>query len=326
MNATNGVLDLNSVGQRVLQLRLKPKLRVVAMGDSSVYGIGDIGGKESQVGYGWTGRLAHDLQATKYLNLSKNGARASDVLNEQLPSALAVRADLALICVGGNDALRNNFDPVKVAHSLYKVINELEANGTVVVLLAIHDPSRIAPAPKSIKCVLLDRALQVNAALRWAASKTNAFLIETIDREEIYDRNNWHIDRMHPGPRGHQILADLVRRELSLPRRSKEKLPTHSNQETKAKTIWLLTNGFKWFARRSIDLLPALIYLLIKDALRLGSISTGYAIRLKIFLEIVLLNLFEDGYKAIRNTSLDTEDVFNISFAWRSPVKQEISM
>ena len=50
MNATNGVLDLNSVGQRVLQLRLKPKLRVVAMGDSSVYGIGDIGGNESQVG------------------------------------------------------------------------------------------------------------------------------------------------------------------------------------------------------------------------------------------------------------------------------------
>jgi hypothetical protein len=58
----------------------------------------------------------------------------------------------------------------------------------------------------------------------------------------------------------------------------------------------------------------------------LGSISTGYAIRLKIFLEIVLLNLFEDGYKAIRNTNLDTEDVFNISFAWRSPVKQEILM
>ena len=110
--------------------------------------------------------------------------------------------------------------------SLYKVISELEANGTVVVLLAIHDPSRIAPAPKSIKCVLLDRALQVNAALRWAMSKTNAVLIETIDREEIYDRKNWHIDRMHPGPRGHQILADLVRRELSLPRRSKEKLPT----------------------------------------------------------------------------------------------------
>jgi hypothetical protein len=131
---------------------------------------------------------------------------------------------------------------------------------------------------------------------------------------------------MHPGPRGHQILADLVRRELSFPRRSKEKLPTHSDQEKKAKTIWLLTNGFKWFARRSIDLLPALIYLLIKDALRLGSISSGYAIRLKIFLEIVLLNLFEDGYKAIRNTNLDTEDVFNISFAWRSPVKQEILM
>ena len=46
MNALNGVLDLNSVGQRVLQLRLKQNLRVVALGDSSVYGIGDLGGKE----------------------------------------------------------------------------------------------------------------------------------------------------------------------------------------------------------------------------------------------------------------------------------------
>ena len=58
MNALNGVLELNSVGQRMLQLRLKQNLRVVALGDSSVYGIGDLGGKESQVGYGWTGRLA----------------------------------------------------------------------------------------------------------------------------------------------------------------------------------------------------------------------------------------------------------------------------
>jgi len=324
MNTAQSELELNSVGQRILQLRLKQNLRVVALGDSSVYGIGDIGGKESQVGHGWTGRLAHDLQATKYLNLSKNGARAADVLVEQLPSALAVRADIAVICVGGNDALRNNFDPVKVAHSVYKVISELEANGTVVVLLALHDPSRIAPAPKSIKCVLLDRALQVNVALKWAVSKTNAFLIETIDREEIYDRKNWHIDRMHPGPRGHQILADLVRRELSLPRRSKEKLPTTTNHERKAKTIWLLTNGLKWLARRSIDLLPALIYLLVKDALRLGSISSGYAIRLKLYLEIILLNLFEDGFKALRHSTVDTDDVFNISFAWRSPIKQEI--
>ena len=112
MNTIQNELELNSVGQRILQLRLKQNLRVVALGDSSVYGIGDIGGKESQVGFGWTGRLAHDLQATKYLNLSKNGARAADVLVEQLPSALAVRADIAVICVGGNDALRNNFDPV----------------------------------------------------------------------------------------------------------------------------------------------------------------------------------------------------------------------
>lgn len=313
-----------SMSQKLLQLRLKPNLRVVALGDSSVYGIGDIGGKESQTGFGWTGRIAYDLQATKYLNLSKNGARALDVFNEQLPSAISVRADLALICVGGNDALRNNFDPVKVAHNLYRTVSELEENGTVVVLLALHDPSRIAPAPKAIKHVLLDRALQVNAALKWVSSKTNAFLVETMDKDLIYDRNLWHIDRMHPGPRGHQFIADLVRRELSLPRRSKEKLPTESNSERKAKTIWLLTNGFKWFARRSIDLLPALIYLLVKDALRLRSISSGYAFRLKLFLEVVLLNLFEDGFKLLKQQTKEKEDVFNVAFAWRTPNKSKV--
>jgi lysophospholipase L1-like esterase len=313
-----------SMSQKLLQLRLKTNLRVVALGDSSVYGIGDIGGKESQTGFGWTGRIAYDLQATKYLNLSKNGARALDVFNEQLPSAISVRADLALICVGGNDALRNNFDPVKVAHNLYRTVSELEENGTVVVLLALHDPSRIAPAPKGIKHVLLDRALQVNAALKWVSSKTNAFLVETMDKDLIYDRNLWHIDRMHPGPRGHQFIADLVRRELSLPRRSKEKLPTESNSERKAKTIWLLTNGFKWFARRSIDLLPALIYLLVKDALRLRSISSGYAFRLKLFLEVVLLNLFEDGFKSLKQQTIEKEEVFNVAFAWRSPNKSKV--
>ena len=313
-----------SMSQKLLQLRLKPNLRVVALGDSSVYGIGDIGGKESQTGFGWTGRIAYDLQATKYLNLSKNGARALDVFNEQLPSAISVRADLALICVGGNDALRNNFDPVKVAHNLYRTVSELEENGTVVVLLALHDPSRIAPAPKAIKHVLLDRALQVNAALKWVSSKTSAFVVETMDKDLIYDRNLWHIDRMHPGPRGHQFIADLVRRELSLPRRSKEKLPTESNRERKAKTIWLLTNGFKWFARRSIDLLPALIYLLIKDALRLRSISSGYAFRLKLYLEVILLNLFEDGFKLLKQQTREKEDVFNVSLAWRTPYKSKV--
>lgn len=313
-----------SMSQKLLQLRLKPNLRVVALGDSSVYGIGDIGGKESQTGFGWTGRIAYDLQATKYLNLSKNGARALDVFNEQLPSAISVRADLALICVGGNDALRNNFDPVKVAHNLYRTVSELEENGSVVVLLALHDPSRIAPAPKAIKRVLLDRALQVNAALKWVSSKTSAFVVETIDKDLIYDRNLWHIDRMHPGPRGHQFIADLVRRELSLPRRSKEKLPTESNRERKAKTVWLLTNGFKWFARRSIDLLPALIYLLIKDALRLRSISSGYAFRLKLYLEVILLNLFEDGFKLLKQQTREKEDVFNVSLAWRTPYKSKV--
>jgi hypothetical protein len=66
--------NLRSQKEIALSLRNKSDLTVVALGDSSVFGVGDHGQEIPSVGYGWTGRLAHDLQAKRFVNVAKNGA------------------------------------------------------------------------------------------------------------------------------------------------------------------------------------------------------------------------------------------------------------
>jgi hypothetical protein len=36
----------------------------------------------------------------------------------------------------------------------------------------------------------------------------------------------------------------------------------------KFELYWLITNGAKWFAKRSVDLVPALIWLMISENIR----------------------------------------------------------
>lgn len=305
-------MKMRKVNPELYKLRLTQNLRVVGLGDSSVFGIGDIGADtKNNTGFGWTARLAHDLRATKYLNLSRNGARARDVWDTQLPAALAAKPDLALICVGGNDALRNNFQPSEVANYLNLSVKKLEEAGSVVVLLGLHDPSRIAPAPSVIKHVLLTRVQQVNSALKWVTEQNKNIFIKTIDRDEIYDKNFWHIDRMHPSPRGHQYLADLVRRTLSLPRRRKNKLEFETSINSRAKTLWLITNGLKWFMRRSIDLLPALVYLVAVELIRSWNLGNYYQQHLAVYLDSILKESIENDKESYFNSVLINSELNN---------------
>lgn len=312
-----GVVENTFNKEKLFQIRLNQSLKIIAIGDSSVYGVGDIGENSQDQGYGWAARFAHDLSAKRFINLATNGARAKDVEIKQLPSALAMQPDLALICVGGNDALRNNFDATAVAMSLLKIVEDFERIGTFVTILALHDPSKITPAPNAVKRVLMERVLQVNVAIDWVANKTNAFVIETINRHKIYEKQNWHIDRMHPSAIGHQLISDIVRRELSLPRRSKNKLPVFTEESKSSKTFWLFTNAIKWLARRSIDLFPALIFLIIQDSIKRSSKSIEYALRLKIFIEYVLVELFEEKLSALRkNLKKDVNLEFKFEHVW----------
>ena len=53
---------------QLLQLRLVSNLRIAALGDSSVFGVGDVCPGVEEKYLGWAGRFAFDLDAKKFIN------------------------------------------------------------------------------------------------------------------------------------------------------------------------------------------------------------------------------------------------------------------
>jgi lysophospholipase L1-like esterase len=251
-----------------LALRHISRPRIIALGDSSVFGVGDHGDAIPSVGAGWAGRLAHDLTAGSFVNVAKNGARARHITKHQLSAAHAFRPDLALVCIGTNDVLRGDFSPEEIKGAITTVIETLSENNAVIVLLGLPDPISTAPGPLALRKILSARVALINEIYVELSKRENVILVPTWDSKIAHERRMWHVDRMHPSAIGHQLIADLVRRKLALPRRSAKKLSTSINMSKKFELYWLVTNGAKWFAKRSIDLVPALIWLMISENIR----------------------------------------------------------
>jgi hypothetical protein len=96
------------------------------------------------------------------------------------------------------------------------------------------------------------------------AKEFGAILVNTRNIPEIYNLDNWHIDRMHPSKLGHQRLAAefrdlLVKSGWSLDQVEIEKVEKRNRKES---LMWLLRNGTPWFLKRSVDLLPAALILM----------------------------------------------------------------
>ena len=262
------IAPLISQSELALALRHVEDMRIIAMGDSSVFGVGDHGNDIPSVGFGWTGRIAHDLKAERFVNVAKNGARARHLPTNQLPAVIAYRPHMVLICIGTNDVLRGDFSPEEIRSALETICKSAIELGSLVVLLGLPDPIRTAPGPMALRRILSDRVIIINEILDELASDGLAIVVPTWNSRIAHERHMWHVDRMHPSALGHQHIADSVRRHLSLPRRSARKIPTEVNVSKKFEMYWLITNGAKWFAKRSIDLVPALIWLMVSESLR----------------------------------------------------------
>jgi lysophospholipase L1-like esterase len=235
----------------------------VVLGDSAAYGTGD----EIKAGQfrGWAGFLADAFQdGCDYFNYSRPGAKSNEVLAIQLPKALRQNPDICAVIVGGNDLLRNNFDPVLLYNNLRSCCQQLLAMGSEIIMVELHDPNQLLKLPKLMRQVLSRRVNAVNAVYRKVALEFEIVTVKTRAINNVHDRKNWHIDRMHPGPQGHFMLARDIANQLrkrgwaiSLPYQL-----TLTYRSRSEKITWLLRNATPWFFKRSFDLLPAAMLLM----------------------------------------------------------------
>jgi lysophospholipase L1-like esterase len=233
------------------------------LGDSAASGVGD--SDKNGVTRGWGYYLAKHFQdPLVYINLSRPGAQSAEVLEDQLPKAMMFKPDIAAVIVGGNDALRNGFDPNKLHQNLRATISELKKSGAEVLLLQLHDPTQIVPLPRLLARVLSRRINAVNRVIHSVGREFNAQILLTRSIQDIYERKVWHVDRMHPSKYGHQLMAThfreiLLRRNWRIEPITIEETPVTSK---KSKVVWMLKNGTPWFFKRSFDLFPAALLLM----------------------------------------------------------------
>ncbi|MGW7360440.1 SGNH/GDSL hydrolase family protein [Streptomyces sp. NPDC054802] len=241
-------------------------LRFVALGDSLTAGVGD----PVEGGWrGWAALLAGGVGApdapVEFRNLAVSGALGRDVAESQLPAALAFEPDIASVVVGVNDTLRRTFDIAELARRLDAVCAALAARRTVLLTACLPDPGAMLGLPAPLARPLARRQWAVNAVVHALSGRYDTVHLHAADAAWAADRAMWSADRLHPGERGHRMLARRFHEGLATRGLAAGPAPdTEPDRPPPTRTaalLWLATAGTGWVARRCTDLLPQLLRL-----------------------------------------------------------------
>ncbi|MET7620900.1 SGNH/GDSL hydrolase family protein [Streptomyces sp. NPDC005408] len=241
-------------------------LRFVALGDSLTEGVGD---RVAEGWRGWAALLAGGIGCVQapaeFRNLAVSGALTRDVAERQTPEALAFAPDIASVLVGVNDTLRCTFDIEDMTRQLDSVCAQLTAGGTMLLTACLPDPGSMLGLPLPLARPLARRQRAVNAVVHALSARYGAVHLHAAEASWVADRTMWSADRLHPGERGHRMIARrfhelLAERGLAhgtAPGSDPEQAPPGRA----AAALWLATAGTGWVARRCTDLLPQLLRL-----------------------------------------------------------------
>jgi lysophospholipase L1-like esterase len=189
--------------------------RYVALGDSQTEGLWD--GDDSEGILGFADRLAAMLDelhpGLQYANLAIRGRRIRDVLDEQLPQALAMRPDLMTVCVGMNDITRPGFLFDRALADLDLLYERLAASGATVVTTTFPDVAAIVPIGR----ILGTRMQRTNEAIVAASGRYGFRLVDLYGAPSMVQPETWSNDRVHGSTKGHILFAAAAAEALNLP-------------------------------------------------------------------------------------------------------------
>jgi lysophospholipase L1-like esterase len=179
--------------------------RLVALGDSTVEGLMDLGPDGRYVG--WADRFAQQLARHRpdltYANLAVRGQTAREVRDTQLERALALQPDLALLVAGVNDVLKPRMDRAVLRETLLGMFRELRGAGTQVLTFTTPDMVRVAP----LALLFRQRLRYLNEVIREAGAAYGATVVDFAEEPLAGHPALWHDDRLHANSEGHRRIA-----------------------------------------------------------------------------------------------------------------------
>jgi lysophospholipase L1-like esterase len=226
--------------------------RFAALGDSITEGWCDPVVGDGEPWFGWADRLALELDRAQreagaprlqFANLAVRGRRVRHVVEDQIPAAIAMRADLVSIVVGGNDLSALRPDPDALTAELERGVAELARSGATILLGTAYDPG-FSPYLRMLR----GRAAVFTSNVHAIAARHGCRVLDLWSIPGLADRGMWSEDRLHPSTRGHLALLEVGCRALGLaPAPSLADLAGDMRIPT---SVWLRRHALPWLARR----------------------------------------------------------------------------
>ncbi len=141
----------------------------------------------------------------RYANLAIRGKLLTEVLDEQVPPAVEMGADLVSIAAGGNDLLRPSTDPDDLAVTLDTAVAALTGAGSTVMVFTGFDPKAF-PVLRLIR----GKSAVLTMHVREIAARYKCLITDLWTMRILTDRRLWTPDRLHLTPDGHRRVALLA--------------------------------------------------------------------------------------------------------------------
>lgn len=179
----------------------------VALGDSMTEGVGDPLPDGSLLGWaarlsGWLAEQHPDL---RFENLARRSLTTAEVRASQLPPALEMKPDLASVITGVNDALKPDFDARVFEDEFVATIEPLRAAGATVLTATFPNVRWGRLITPQVRATMQGRLEEVCDVVRRVAAEHDALCVDAWN--EIPDPRVMSIDRLHPSPWGHRLMA-----------------------------------------------------------------------------------------------------------------------
>ena len=232
--------------------------RFIVCGDSYSEGMSDevIDGKYR----GWADRVA-DVMANAhadftYMNLAVRGKLIGQVVEDQVPTALAfvTGADtLVSFHAGANDALRPGYQ-ASIAIPLYQeAVRLIAKSGATLMLFTVLEKTGNKGKGSEI---WEKRFSEFNKGVRAVGAEVGAIVVDANQERFFSDRRFLAFDRLHLNSEGHKRCADAVLEKLGLPFDPAWRTPLPPAKKTpwvieKLVTVaWFFIFALPWIYRR----------------------------------------------------------------------------
>lgn len=182
--------------------------RYVALGDSFTAGNGlEAGRRWADLVAGELSRLNPDFE---YINLARDGATSSDVL-EQVPAAIGLEPELVTLVCGANDViLELKPDVGAFAQRFELILGRLKEALPGVAILTANYPEGwdLTGVGRRTRARINQGMFELNRAITSITAEMGVPCLDVVDHPGTGDARNLEADGLHPSPQGHLHAAD----------------------------------------------------------------------------------------------------------------------